>query len=163
MLKIVHDHDVEAPDGVELDELCRLAAQEMLAVTLLAERRAYLDAHAEVLDAAGRRLVVGNGFLPSREVTTAAGRVVVTAPRVHDPREGVSFTSGIPTSPVPIQATALTVPVKFFGLCPVNPPVSAFISSPVSSLSSTSCAGTYTAWSWKAMTSGCDSRATSSA
>lgn len=54
-----------------------------------------LEGHAEVLDAAGHRLVVGNGFLPSREVTTAAGRVEVTAPRVHDPRDRVSFTSAI--------------------------------------------------------------------
>jgi transposase-like protein len=99
MLKIAHDPDVEVPDGeqlgVDLDELCRLAAQEMLAVTLLAERRAYLDAHADLLDEQGRRLVVGNGFLPSRQVTTGAGRVEVKAPRVHDPREGASFTSAI--------------------------------------------------------------------
>lgn len=99
MLKIAHDPDGGVPDaeqmGVDLDELCRLAAQEMLAVTLLAERRAYLDAHADLVDAAGYRLVVGNGFLPSRQVTTAAGRVEVTAPRVHDPREGTSFRSAI--------------------------------------------------------------------
>lgn len=45
MLKIVHDPDVVLPNceklRVDLDELCRVAAQEMLAVTLLAERRAY--------------------------------------------------------------------------------------------------------------------------
>jgi hypothetical protein len=46
---------------VGLDELCRIAAQEMLAVALAAERRAYLEAHASELDAAGHRLVVGNG------------------------------------------------------------------------------------------------------
>ena len=47
---------------IDLDELCRVAAQEMLAVALLAERRAYLDAHAAELDATGQRLVVGNGY-----------------------------------------------------------------------------------------------------
>lgn len=99
MLKIVHGPDVGVPNvdglGVDLDEVCRMAAQEMLAVTLLAERQAYLESHAEVVDASGRRMVVGNGYLPSREVTTGAGRVEVTAPRVHDPRPGHRFSSGI--------------------------------------------------------------------
>ena len=35
---------------VGLDELCRLAAQEMLKVALLAERQAYLDTHANLVD-----------------------------------------------------------------------------------------------------------------
>lgn len=84
MLKIVNDPNVEVPSalegGVELDELCRLAAQEMLAVGLETERRAYLDAHAGVTDETGRRMVVGNGYLPARELTTPVGRVEVTAP-----------------------------------------------------------------------------------
>ena len=65
----------------------RLAAKEMLAVALLAERRAYLDAHATELDATGRRLVVANGYARPREVVTGAGAVEVTAPRVDDRRE----------------------------------------------------------------------------
>jgi transposase-like protein len=79
----------------DLDELCRLAAREMLAVALEAERRAYLAAHAEVRDEHGRRLVVGNGHHPTREITTAAGRVDVTAPRVDDRRDGHRFSSAI--------------------------------------------------------------------
>jgi hypothetical protein len=57
-------HDARRRRGgapVDLDELCRLAAREMLAVALEAERRAYLDAHAAERDDDGRRLVVGNG------------------------------------------------------------------------------------------------------
>lgn len=65
MFKIVNDESVEVPSalegGVGLDELCRLAAQEMLAVALETERRAYLDAHAAVTDERGHRVVVGNG------------------------------------------------------------------------------------------------------
>ncbi len=99
MFKIVQDDavtaDPAAGGGIDLDEVCRLAAQEMLAVTLLAERRAYLDAHARVVDGAGHRVVVGNGFLPTRQVTTGAGRVEVTVPRVHDPRPDHRFTSRI--------------------------------------------------------------------
>lgn len=99
MLKIVNDESVGVPSalvgGVDLDELCRLAAEEMLAVALETERRAYLDAHADVIDEAGHRVVVGNGHLPTREVTTGAGMVQVQAPRVHDPRPDHGFIPAI--------------------------------------------------------------------
>ena len=72
--------------GPDLDELCRMAAREMIAVALEAERRAWLDAHADLTDATGKRLVVGNGYLPERTITTGAGRVEVKAPRVADKR-----------------------------------------------------------------------------
>jgi putative transposase len=100
MLKLVHDATANVVDDPEamtigLDELCRVAAQEMLAVALLAERRAYLEDHASELDAVGKRLVVGNGFARAREVTTGAGMVGVSAPRVDDRREGEHFSSAI--------------------------------------------------------------------
>jgi putative transposase len=105
MLSVVHDTDeqpevtaVDGPEvglGPDLDELCRLAARQMIAVALEAERRAYLDAHAGMVDATGRRLVVGNGYLPERKITTAAGRVEVRAPRVDDRREGERFISAL--------------------------------------------------------------------
>ncbi len=98
MLKLVHDVDASAndmPGRVGLDEICRVAAQDMIAVALAAERRAYLDAHADVIDAAGRRMVVGNGYANEREITTGAGMVTVRAPRVDDRRDGESFSSTI--------------------------------------------------------------------
>ncbi len=100
MLKLVDDATEDAVgesevSTIDLDELCRLAAQEMLAVALLAERRAYLDAHADQLDAVGHRLVVGNGYAEPRKVTTGAGVVEVKAPRVDDRREDERFTSAI--------------------------------------------------------------------
>ena len=101
MLKIVHDAAADAvvddPEAmtVSLDELCRIAAEQMLATALLAERRAYLDAHADELDASGCRLVVGNGFARQREVVTGAGQVTVSAPRVDDRRDGHRFSSSI--------------------------------------------------------------------
>jgi putative transposase len=99
MLKLVHDAAADAVDDPEtmtvgLDELCRVAAQEMLTVALLAERRAYLDAHADVMDEGGRRMVVGNGYARERSVMTGAGMVDVKAPRVEDQREGEKFSSG---------------------------------------------------------------------
>lgn len=101
MLSIVHDAVVPAhrvgDEGraVSLDELCRLAARDMIAVALEAERRAYLDAHAHLLDEDGHRLVVGNGHARQREITTAAGRIEVRVPRVHDRRKGQRFSSAI--------------------------------------------------------------------
>ena len=98
MLKLVQDASAraeQAPTTVGLDELCRLAAQEMLTVALLAERRAYLDAHADLVDKTGKRLVVGNGYAKEREVTTGAGMVEVKAPRVDDRREGQHYRSVI--------------------------------------------------------------------
>lgn len=81
--------------SVDLDELCRLAAQDMLRMALLAERRAYLDAHGDLLDATGKRLVVGNGYARPRQVVTGAGPVEVAAPRVNDRREGQRYGSVI--------------------------------------------------------------------
>ena len=100
MLKLVHDTTASVVGDPEtmtigLDELCRVAAQDMLAVSLLAERRAYLEAHAQELDAMGKRLVVANGYARAREVTTGAGMVEVSAPRVDDRREGEHFSSAI--------------------------------------------------------------------
>lgn len=79
MLRIVHDASASEPPGadatpLDLDELCRVAAREMLALALDAERRAYLAAHTGALDATGHRLVVGNGYARERPITTGAGR-----------------------------------------------------------------------------------------
>ncbi len=50
MLRIVHERggheEVGSEQQVGLDELCRLAAQEMLALALEAERQGYLERHA---------------------------------------------------------------------------------------------------------------------
>jgi hypothetical protein len=58
MLKLVHDTAERAdktPTTIYIDELCRLAAKEMLATALQAERQAYLDAHAHLVDATDKR------------------------------------------------------------------------------------------------------------
>lgn len=103
MLKLVQSNtdavdvtdELETPEGVNLDELCRMAAQQMLATALLAERQAYLDAHADELDGSGKRLVVANGYARQRDVVTGAGPVTVEAPRVNDKRDGEQFSSKI--------------------------------------------------------------------
>jgi putative transposase len=75
-----------AVDSSLIDEIVREGARRMLAVALEAEVAAYIDAHADQVDADGRRLVVRNGHHEPREVTTAAGAVPVRAPRVNDKR-----------------------------------------------------------------------------
>jgi transposase-like protein len=55
----------------------------------------YLAKHGELRDERGRRLVVGNGSLPERELVTGIGKVRIRQPRVRDAREGERFTSRI--------------------------------------------------------------------
>jgi hypothetical protein len=50
-----------------LDELVREGARQMLAAALQAEVAAYVEAHADALDAEGHRLVVCNGYHQPRK------------------------------------------------------------------------------------------------
>jgi putative transposase len=92
MLKVVHEESgANATSGAAtgaslLDEIVRDGARQMLAAALQAEVAAYVEAFADQLDEAGRRLVVRNGYHAEREVSTAAGAVPVRAPRVNDKR-----------------------------------------------------------------------------
>ncbi|MFZ1286886.1 MAG: IS256 family transposase [Ferruginibacter sp.] len=91
MLKVVHDEnetndEIAVAGGSLLDEIVRDGARAMLAAALQAEVAAYVEAFADQLDEAGRRLVVRNGHHEPREVMTAAGAIPVRAPRVNDKR-----------------------------------------------------------------------------
>jgi putative transposase len=82
-----------------LDELVRAGAQKMLQKAIEDEVQQFLSEQAERVDEQGRRLVVRNGHLPSREVLTGAGPLEVRQPRVRDntpdPDGRVCFTSSI--------------------------------------------------------------------
>jgi transposase-like protein len=102
MLTVVQkQNESNEASGSLLDEIVRDGARAMLAAALQAEVAAYIEAHADQVDEAGRRLVVRNGYHGAREVTTAAGAVPVRAPRVNDKRvddttgERVRFSSAI--------------------------------------------------------------------
>jgi transposase-like protein len=56
----------------------------MLQAAIDAEVEDFLAQHAERRDEQGRRLVVRNGHLPSRELLTGAGRLEVQQPRARD-------------------------------------------------------------------------------
>src|SRR5690554_3797023 len=80
-----------------LTEVLRSGAQRLLAEAIEAEVAEWIDAHAHVADAAGRRQVVRNGYLPKRSILTGIGPVEVQQPRVLDRRqaEGEAFCSKI--------------------------------------------------------------------
>ncbi len=67
-----------------LDEIVRQGAQQMLQRAIENEVDVFLMQHAGRCDVEGRRQVVRNGYLPSREITTGAGRLEVAQPRVRD-------------------------------------------------------------------------------
>ncbi len=69
-----------------LDEIVLDGAQRMLAAALEVEVDAYIAGLTGERDELGRSLVVGNGRHEPRTITTAAGRIEVTAPRVNDRR-----------------------------------------------------------------------------
>lgn len=80
----------EEGEGTELlaglDGIVREGARRMLAAALEAEVDGYVEALAGAVDEHGRRLVVRNGRARPRTITTAAGAIPITAPRVHDRR-----------------------------------------------------------------------------
>src|SRR3954449_9424422 len=69
-----------------LDEIVVEGARRMLAAALEAEAAGYVEALADEVGEDGRRRVVRNGHAESREIKTAAGAIVIEAPRVNDRR-----------------------------------------------------------------------------
>ena len=90
-----------APEGFSPDpltDLLRQGARDLIAQAVEAELNAFLTAHADQTDEAGRRRLVRHGHLPEREVQTGIGAVPVKVPRVRDraPEGGrLKFTSTI--------------------------------------------------------------------
>ncbi len=78
-----------------LDEIVREGARRMLQAAIEEEVAAYIEAHEDLRDDRGHRLVVRNGHLPERDVLTGAGPLTVKKPRVNDRRDGQRFTSAI--------------------------------------------------------------------
>ncbi len=83
-----------------LTEVLRSVSRELLAAALSAEAAEHIEAAKLAVDEHGRRLVVRNGHLPAREISTGIGPVEVRQPRVDDRRvdadgERVRFSSSI--------------------------------------------------------------------
>jgi putative transposase len=82
-----------------LDQLVRQGAQQMLQQAIEAEVQEFLQQHQQRRDQDGKRLVVRNGYKPSRKIVTGAGALEVQQPRVRDnspsQEERVQFSSAI--------------------------------------------------------------------
>ena len=76
------------PDRVSIEDpltaVLRSGARRLLAEAVEAEVEAFIAAHVDLSDEAGRRRVVRHGYLPEREVQTGIGAVSVRRPRVRD-------------------------------------------------------------------------------
>src|SRR3954447_8031099 len=90
---------VPLPTGQDvLTEVLRDGARRMLAQAVEAEAAAWIQAHADLKDEAGRKQVVRNGHLPERNIQTGLGPIEVQQPRVRDRRpagQREAFTSAI--------------------------------------------------------------------
>jgi len=85
----VHHHEAARSEqlSLDLDEIARQGAQQMLAQALQAEVQAYLKAaEGERDEHTGHALVVRNGYHNERQVLCGAGSIEVRAPRVDDRR-----------------------------------------------------------------------------
>lgn len=69
-----------------LAELLKTGAQRLLADAIEAEVESYIQEHAHLRDAEGRRLIVRNGSMPERHLETPIGSLRVNQPRVNDRR-----------------------------------------------------------------------------
>ncbi len=67
-----------------LDEIIREGARKMLQTAIETEVDDFVAHHADRRDEHGKRLVVRNGYLPSRELLSGAGILQVKQPRVRD-------------------------------------------------------------------------------
>jgi transposase-like protein len=82
--------------GVSLDELVRRGARQVIQQVIELELAALLEQYANVRTLAGKKAVVRNGYLPERDVLTAAGPVSVKVPKVRDRSgTGVKFNSTV--------------------------------------------------------------------
>ena len=87
---------ITAPDA--LTEILRAGAQKMLRTAIEREVADDIEDRRDIVDESGRRLVVRNGHLPEREITTGVGPVAVSQPRVRDRRPAEQremFTPGV--------------------------------------------------------------------
>jgi putative transposase len=82
--------------GLGLDDLVRQGARQVIQQAIEAELSALLERFENVKTLHGQRAVVRNGYLPEREVLTAAGPIPVKVPKVRDRSgSGVKFNSSI--------------------------------------------------------------------
>ena len=70
--------------GMSLDELVRRGARQVIEQVIELELAALLEQYANVRTLPGKQAVVRNGYLPQRDILTAAGPVAVKVLKVRD-------------------------------------------------------------------------------
>lgn len=77
-----------------LSDLIRRGARQIIAQAVEAELQEFLEQYQDRRDEQGRQMVVRNGYLPERTITTGVGEVAIQVPRVRDRSgSGVKFNS----------------------------------------------------------------------
>jgi len=80
--------------SLPLEELIRQGARKIIQQAIEAEMQALTSSYAHVTTIDGQRVVVRNGYLPERDILTAAGPVAVRVPKVRDRSgSGIKFNS----------------------------------------------------------------------
>ena len=82
--------------GMSLDELVRRGARQVIEQVIELELAALLEQYANVRTLSGKQAVVRNGYLPQRDMLTAAAPVSVRVLKVRDrSRTGVKVNSAV--------------------------------------------------------------------
>jgi len=84
----------ESPKSV-LEQIIQEGARRLLQAAIENEVAEYVERFKELKNEKGHRMVVRNGSSPERMLATGVGSLKIRQPRVHDKREGASFTSSI--------------------------------------------------------------------
>jgi transposase-like protein len=86
----------ETPEtfGDALSDLIRRGARQIIAQAVEAELQEFLGQYQDHRDEQGRQVVVRNGYLPERTITTGVGEVAIQVPKVRDRSgSGLKFNS----------------------------------------------------------------------
>ena len=67
--------------ALNLEEIARLGAKQMIALALEAEINAYMEQHQQVKTPDGKAVMVRNGYHQERMITTSAGPIAIKVPR----------------------------------------------------------------------------------
>ena len=79
-----------------LSDLIRRGARQIIAQAVEAELEDFLAQYRDRRDERGRQVVVRNGYLPERTITTGVGEVEIQVPKVRDRSgSGIKFTSAL--------------------------------------------------------------------
>ena len=84
----------ESPKSV-LEQIIHEGARRLLQAAIENEVAEYVERFKEMKNEKGHRMVVKNGSSPERTLVTGVGPLTIRQPRIHDRREGESFTSAI--------------------------------------------------------------------